>query len=93
MKREIINVALCVQTLKELRPALRDKRPVIPQHYNARPHPARLTSETVSENGWELFPHQPNTKDLGLSDYHLFGALKDHMRGQHYGKTADSRKP
>jgi hypothetical protein len=31
-----------------------------------------------------VLPHPPHSPDLGPSDYHLFGVLKDYVRGQHY---------
>jgi hypothetical protein len=37
-----------------------------------------------TQNGWELFSHPPYSLDLAPSDYHLFGHLKDHLRGHHY---------
>jgi hypothetical protein len=37
-----------------------------------------------TQNGWELFCHPPYSPDLAPSDYHLFGPLKDHLRGYHY---------
>jgi transposase len=76
------------ETLNELRCALREERPkrktVILQHDNARPHTARLILQTVQKYGWELLTHRPYSPDLVPSDYHLFGPLKDHLRGHHY---------
>jgi len=34
--------------------------------------------------GWEVLPNHPYSPDLALSDYHLFGFVKNQMRGQHY---------
>ena len=34
--------------------------------------------------GWEVLPHAPYSPDLAPSDYHLFGFVKNRMRGQHY---------
>jgi plasmid stabilization system protein ParE len=36
-----------------------------------------------TQNGWELLSHPPYSPDLAPSDYHLFGPLKDRLRG-HY---------
>jgi hypothetical protein len=86
-KGEMINAARYVQTLNILRRALREKnlmkKTVILQH-NARPLTARLTLQTIQKNGWELPSHPPYSPDLTPSDYHLFGPLKDHLRGHHY---------
>jgi histone-lysine N-methyltransferase SETMAR len=68
---------------------VREKRPkkktVILQHDNARPHTARLTLQTIQKDGWEPLSHPPCSTDLTPSDYHLFGPLKYHLRGHHYG--------
>jgi hypothetical protein len=34
--------------------------------------------------GWEVLPHPPYNPDLAPSNYHLFGFVKNEMRGQHY---------
>ena len=76
-----------VQTLHKLRRALRDKRPgqnVIILHDNARPHAACLTSEAIAKMRWEVLPHPSYSPDLAPSDYHLFGFVKDQLRGQRY---------
>ena len=82
-----INAARYVQTLLKLHRAMRDKRPgrkVILQHDNAWPHTAHLTLEKNENMGWEVLPHPPYSPDLAPSDYHLFGFVKNQMRGQHY---------
>ena len=69
---------------------MRDKRPgrnIIILHDNARPHAARLTSEAIAKMGWEVLPHPSCSPDLAPSDYHLFGFVKDQLRGQRYEKT------
>jgi hypothetical protein len=37
-----------------------------------------------TQNGWELLSHPPYSPDLVPSVYHLFGSLKNHLRGKHY---------
>jgi transposase len=87
-KAETITASCYVQTLNKLRRELREKRPkkktVILQHDNARPHTARLILQKIQKYGWELLSHPPCSPDLVLSDYHLFGSLKDHLRDHHY---------
>ena len=82
-----INAARFVQTLLKLRLALRNKHPgrkVILQPDNARPHTARLTLEKIENMEWDVLPHPPYIPALAPSDYHLFGFVKNQMRGQHY---------
>jgi hypothetical protein len=48
---------------------------------------SRWVSHLLTErkqHGWELLSHPPFSPDLALSAYHLFGPLKDHLRGHHY---------
>ena len=84
---QTITAARYVQTLHKLLHALRDKRPerdIIILYDNARPHAACLTSETIANMGWEVLPHPSYSPDLAPSDYHLFGFVKDQLRGQCY---------
>ena len=77
------------------RPAVRRKRPgllktgVILQHDNAPPHRARQTTETVEEMGWELLLHPPYSPDLHTSDFHLFGPLKESLKGVKFENYED----
>jgi hypothetical protein len=34
--------------------------------------------------GWTVALHPPYSPDLALSDFHLFGPMKDELRGQHF---------
>ena len=54
------------------------------QQDNARPHTAALTTTTISRLGWTLLVHPPYSPDLTPSDYHLFSALKQPLRGHHF---------
>jgi hypothetical protein len=59
--------------------ALHDKRPTketVVLQYNALPDIARLTSETIAKNGWEVVWH-PQLVQSGLGDF-------DPMRGERY---------
>jgi hypothetical protein len=60
------------------------KRYIILQHNNAHSQTAHLTLGKIEKFGWEVLPDSPNNLNLALSDYHLFGPLKDHMGRQHY---------
>jgi hypothetical protein len=79
-----INAAHYVQTLHQLHRALCVKHPgrkVILQHDHAWPHTARLTLEKIENMGCEVLPHPPYSPDLAP---HLFGFVKNQMRGQLY---------
>jgi len=74
----------------KIRPAIRTKRRglltegVILLHDNARPHTAQLTKEKLQKLRWEILPHPPYSPDLAPSDFHLFGPLKEGLRGKHF---------
>lgn len=36
--------------------------------------------------GWSLLPHGPYSPDLAHSDFHLFGPLKEALRGRRFAK-------
>ena len=82
---QTITAARYVQTLHKLRRASRNKRPGrnIILHDNAR-----LTSEANAKVGWEVLPHPSYSPDLAPSDYHLFGFVKDQLRGRYETKEA-----
>jgi histone-lysine N-methyltransferase SETMAR len=51
------------------------------QHDSARPHTRLRTQEAITKFGWTVLPHPACTPDLVPSDLHLFGPLKDALRG------------
>lgn len=74
----------------ELRPAIRSKRRgrltqgVLLLHDNARPHTAHLTINTIRQLNWEVLEHPAYSPDLAPSDFHLFGPLKNALRGRRF---------
>jgi len=82
---ETINSTGYQETLKKLAVAIRRNRPtlqnVILHHDNARPHTAQATTAAIAAKGWTVLPHPPYSPDLAPSDFHLFGPLKDYLRG------------
>jgi len=71
----------------ELKPAIRTKRRgllssgVLLWHDNVRSHTAIHTFQTLVKLGFTVFEHPAYSPDLVPSDYHLFGPLKDALRG------------
>ena len=41
--------------------------------------------------GWTTLPHPPYSPDLAPSDYHLFGAMKESLRGKHYENDEEAK--
>jgi hypothetical protein len=46
---------------------------------NACLHVAARTTDTIQKVKWNVLLHPPYTPDLALSDYHIFGPLKEHL--------------
>ena len=73
-----------------LKPAIRSKRrglllkSVVLLHDNARPHTAAHTAETLRKLKFKVMAHPPYSPDLALSDYHLFGPLKEALRARRF---------
>jgi histone-lysine N-methyltransferase SETMAR len=53
-------------------------------HDNACPHTAANTAETLKKLNFEVMEHPPCSPDLAPSDYHLFGPLKQVLRGRRF---------
>ena len=54
---------------------------VLLQHDNARSDISLKTCEVISSFGWTTISHPPYLPDLALSHFHLFGPLKESLRG------------
>ncbi|PNF17980.1 hypothetical protein B7P43_G17450 [Cryptotermes secundus] len=54
------------------------------QHDNARPHTSLANTAHIAKFGWTVLPHPPYSPNLAPSDFHLFGPMKDGLRGQHF---------
>jgi histone-lysine N-methyltransferase SETMAR len=54
------------------------------QHDNAHPHTSLRTQEAIAKFGWTVLPHPAYSPDLALSDFHLFGPMKDTLCGTRF---------
>ena len=69
-----------------LKPAIQSKcqgllsKGVVLLHDNACQH----TAEMLQKLKFEVMAHPPYSSDLALSDYHLFGPLKEALRGRRF---------
>jgi hypothetical protein len=85
-----VNSERYVEALKKLKQWIRRVRPnrkmnqVLPIHRNVRPHTTMRTREEISTIGWTVLPHIPYSPDWAPSDIHLFGSLKDALRGRRF---------
>ena len=72
--------------LGERYPALVNRKRVLLQQDNARPHTAHLTQEKIAElEGIKLLSHPAYSPDLAPSDYHLFRSKAHFLHGQRFG--------
>ena len=73
-----------------LKPAIPSKRRgilskgVVLVHDNVHPHTAAHTAELLRKNKFEVMVHPPYSPDLAPSYYHLFGTLKEALRGRRF---------
>lgn len=79
-----LDIDIVHEKLKQLRPALVNRKGPILLQDNARPHVSRLTLQKLSELGVEVLPHPPYSPDLAPSDYHLFKHLAHHMKDKQF---------
>jgi len=73
------------EKLQKKRPALVNKKGVILQHDNARPHVAKTTLEKLMELKWDALIHLPYSPDLAPTDFHLFLSLSNFLPGKKFG--------
>ena len=87
-KGETINSLRYQQKLKKLSRSIHLKGPnlknVILHHDNARTHTTNATTAAIAAKGWTVLPHPAYSPDLAPSDFHMFGPLKDYLRGQRF---------
>jgi [histone H3]-lysine36 N-dimethyltransferase SETMAR len=85
-----INADSYVETLKNLRRAIQNKRRgllssgVVFLHDNARPHAAQKTKDLLGQFKWDVFSHPPYSPDLAPSDYFLFMHMKKWLGSQRF---------
>jgi hypothetical protein len=58
-------------------------------HDKARPHTANRKGELLRCYNWEVLDRPPYSPDLAPSDFHLFGALKNHLRGRRFATDGE----
>lgn len=77
-------------TLQNLKWSFKSKRPgmlpngVIHLHESVRPLTANAVKTTLQQFGWETLQHLTYSLDLSSYDFHVFGPLKQAIRGHRY---------
>ena len=94
-KGKTINGEYYAKLLRELRQAIKSKRPgkltkgVLLHQDNAPAHKSLVAMSPVHDCGFELIDHIPYSPDLAPSDYFLFPNLKKHLAGRRYESDDD----
>jgi hypothetical protein len=84
----VTSATYCDMLHRDLKPAIRAKRrgklskETLLLHDNARPHTEAHTLETLKQLKWEATEHPACNPDLTPSDFHIFGPLKEALRGR-----------
>jgi hypothetical protein len=60
---------------------------VLPE--NARPHVANMCRDTLQQFGWEVLAHTPYSPDLLPCNFHIFGPLKQSLKGRRFTSNAE----
>jgi hypothetical protein len=81
------------QQPRRLEEAIQQKPPgrrhgEILQQDSARPHTANMTKAAIQEFDWDILPHPPYSPDIVSSDYHLFRAVSNNLRGVFFNNDA-----
>jgi [histone H3]-lysine36 N-dimethyltransferase SETMAR len=77
------------EILKKKRPSLVNRKQMILQHDNARPHTSSVTRQKIAELGWEILPHPAYSPDLAPSDFHLFRSLQNFLNSKKFKNEED----
>ena len=78
-----------------LKPAIRSKRRVLLSkgvmllHDNARPH---TDATLLKRSGNSRLAHPPYSPDIAPFDYHLFGPLKESLRGRRFTSDQEEKE-
>ena len=84
-------VQIVHKLLPEKRPGKVSRRPLFLQD-NARVHTAKTTVTTTKKLKWQLLPQLPYSPDLAPSDFHVFGRLKEPLRGIRFKDEKEIKK-
>ena len=92
-KGATINSDVYIDTLEKLKARIQRVRPalkmckVLLQHDNAGLHTSLKTRKVISSFGLTTISYPPYSPDLAPSDFHLFGPLKENLRGLYFSSV------
>ena len=73
-------------------PAIFNRKGVILQQDNARPHNAKRTLDKINELGWEVLLYPLYSSDIATSDFHLFRSLQRFLCDKKFENLDDIKK-
>ena len=91
----VTSAVYCDMLQRALKPAIRSKRrgklskEILLLHDNTCPHTAAHTLETLKQLKWEAMEHPAYSPGLVSSDFHLYGPLKEALRGRLFSCGGD----
>jgi len=77
------------EKLQSCYPSLANRKRVILQHDNARPHVSKTITQKFNEWEWELLPHSSYSPDIAQSDYHLFRSMEYFFHDKKFNNVED----
>ncbi|CAH2093031.1 unnamed protein product [Euphydryas editha] len=78
------------KVISEKYPGLVNRKPVLLQQENIKPHTAKVTRNKIEELGsFKLLLHPAFSPDLAPSDYYLFRSMAKFLRGKKFESKGD----
>ena len=97
-ENETINSKYCSQ-LDQLKAALDEKRPesvnrkrILFQQDNAKPHVSLMTRQKLLQLAWEVLIHLLYSPDIAPSDFHLFRSLQSSLNGKNFNSLKGCKR-
>ena len=78
--------------LDEKCPELVNRKCIIFQQDNARPHVSLMTRQKLLQLGWEVLIHLPYSPDIEPSDFHLSQSLQNSLKGKNFNSLEDCKR-
>jgi histone-lysine N-methyltransferase SETMAR len=80
-----------LQLIRTVRPD-RNMKDVLLLHDNAQPHTGLCTREAIAGMERTVLPRPAHSPDLAPSDCHMFGPLKDEVRGRNFARDKELKQ-
>lgn len=75
--------------LLKVRPHLLNRKGIVLQQDNAKPHTAKMTREKLKDFEWDVLPHPSYSPDIAPSDFHLFQSLQHFLADREFKDRDD----